>query len=624
MSTIDSTTIINITANSTSGGQGVDFSGFSGASALLINDLAGVPIQYAVDGVTWNTLAAGSTATISVAVPNMLRFRKTVEDNFPVPLSVDFDLLDKSLSPEQVAAVNVLGQFTITPQMYKANAGMTNGTEDDADALLACVALTQVDGATRIKIDLGSMPYRCSKPICTLAKKPFEMAGNGAWLIYDAAATGDFMSFSNCWYGADTTLLSNGATNPSSSNSAAVTWPGQSSKRAGVSLKGFTVVGDRRSTQTQNGIIFYDRNDYATVEDVEVHFIKGIGICLSGIPSVAGTNKATVMRESYIRRVQARWCGDLITGRPAMMLNCNSQTSVSADDGVNYMKLIDVKVIFPNGVGFQNNCHNQNTNQASNNQIQIQIDAPQGNTGASNTSGFSSITSGVLTISAGGTITGTFSVGQFITNASVPLGTYIISLGTSTGGVGTLNLANRTEDISALTVSSGTLGTLRTNVPCMQHGGGHNGGVYDITINASNLVGNGVVGIEFNQNVLNGSTAKPALGVWDLSIGSIDVGLELITLSSAAVRWKMRNATTSVRVGNITKQVTIDLLVDDPAVNFTVTGAVTNITVTPGMQAVIYGAALPSSAKYPNAFMVLNNGGTITRSVSIAGAWVAA
>jgi hypothetical protein len=67
------------------------------------------------------------------------------------------------------------------------------------------------------------------------------------------------------------------------------------------------------------------------------------------------------------------------------------------------------------------------------------------------TSTSSSIAGTVLTV--GGTVTGTFAVGQVIYGAGVTAGTYITSLGTGTGGAGTYNIS-ASMTVAATTISS--------------------------------------------------------------------------------------------------------------------------------------------------------------------------
>jgi len=60
-------------------------------------------------------------------------------------------------------------------------------------------------------------------------------------------------------------------------------------------------------------------------------------------------------------------------------------------------------------------------------------------------------TGGVLTI--GGTVTGTYAVGDLVTGAGINAGTYITALGTGTGGAGTYYL-NQSQTITSQAINA--------------------------------------------------------------------------------------------------------------------------------------------------------------------------
>jgi hypothetical protein len=68
-----------------------------------------------------------------------------------------------------------------------------------------------------------------------------------------------------------------------------------------------------------------------------------------------------------------------------------------------------------------------------------------GNSTASSISG--------TTLTVGGTVTGTFSVGQYLTASGITAGTYITALGTGTGGAGTYTV-NNSQTIASTTIQS--------------------------------------------------------------------------------------------------------------------------------------------------------------------------
>ena len=68
-----------------------------------------------------------------------------------------------------------------------------------------------------------------------------------------------------------------------------------------------------------------------------------------------------------------------------------------------------------------------------------------GNSTASSISG--------TTLTVGGTVTGTFAVGQYLTASGITAGTYITALGTGTGGAGTYTV-NNSQTIASTTIQS--------------------------------------------------------------------------------------------------------------------------------------------------------------------------
>lgn len=545
-----------------------------------------------------------------------------------------------------------------SPQDIKPNAGKTNCVEDDTAALQYAVAMAVLhDGC----VELGAGRYRITAPIGSLITVPISIIGAGPSnsIIYvDPVMVGDVISFRNTWYGAEQTTLYSGAVVPNGgSDPHTVAWGALTNKKSGVCLSNFSVIGDRRSVVNQNGIMFYDRNDAVKMLNVEVECIKGVGLGLSGFPSSASANSACMIRESAITDCQARWCGDALTGRPAVAMNCNSKTIAQAggsaanlaDDANNYNFVRGMKIVFSDGVSFQGNCYNLNDSLGSaemhDNWIELIVDTQQAPEPAASyvdgglaTSPYCSITSGVLTITSGVTFTkldgtgaGSLAVGTYLINPSVPSGTYISSIiSSSGGGVGQYQLANKNADVSTLTVIAATLGSCRFTTPCVQLGGGHAFERYDITLNNSHIYGSNSVGIEVNQNPLNVNTAKMRQTKMALSCGEIDQALFLTTVNTLHVDFYARTAAaTGVTALNITQTVTVDMqgLSTGQALN-NIAGNKENLHVYPGGQKVVNGSdisAIMQASKWPNCSMILNNAGVYTRYLATpAGSWVAA
>lgn len=522
----------------------------------------------------------------------------------------------------EIAALGVGNTFkgfapiVFRPQDYAPTAGRSDLVNDDTEALQWAINQAKTVSGT---VDLGSGKYRVTANIGALITQKITVKGDGygSCLIYiDPTMTGDLLSFSNTWYGSDAPIASGGT--PTAGNRVGdLAWQTWGAKKSGVSLYGFTVIGDRRTSATQNGIMFYDRND-DVFHDVNYQFIKGTALCLSGIPSVPANNKASLMRESTIKG-HIRWCGDASTVRPAVVMNSSSKDVDTGDDANNYND-IDLKVVYSDGLAVQYNCYNLFSNQMSNNRVKLIVDFPNKTYLGSTNSGFNSITNGVWTVSAGVTQIGTIAVNQFISNPNVPPGTYVSAILTGSGGVGTYQLAHKNHDLSTLTVSSGTLAAVRYGVPAVQIGGGHVGEKWNFTLNASNALGTGSAGFEWNQNILGASQPKTQLCDLELSTGSIDIALLFVVINSMHVSWRIRSSATGITALNISQSVTVNLGEHLASAEIAIGGTITNLHVYPGNQLMF--TALPTATKYPNAVINLNTTGVYTRHWSNGTSWI--
>ena len=515
-----------------------------------------------------------------------------------------------------------LSPNVVTPQQYNVFAGRTLNATVDTAALQWAIA--QAVSLGNGVVDLGAGTYLCSAPIGTLITSPIAIIGAGqaqTWLIIDPSLSGDLLSFSNCWYGADVTNASGGGSDAGSTGSS-VGWPGRTSRKSGVVLRNFSVVGDRTTSATQNGIMFYDRNDAAMIENLDFHFIKGHALMLSGKASDRAANAAFLMRESAIKNVHVRWCGDRLTGRIPVTLNSQDKGAVSADDNCNYNRVENLKIVFPDGPGFMHTSFNVNTNRNHHgNIIDVICDFPQNVSSAEVNSGYSSITNGVLTVAPGATVTGTLAIGQYLSNEAVPNGTYISAILTGSGGVGTYQLANNTLDLSAFSAASGVVFGLRPAMHFIHIGGGHVAEHWTIEGNASNTLGSGCGLVEFNHNTLDVSTGKTRQCKLDVSIGSMDKGLVFTVINSLSVLYLERNSVTSITALSVTQKVSVNLGQELFDARLAIGGQRDKLTVhCDGVQVV---SSLPPAEKYPGATFILDTGSAYEKYVSQDDAWSA-
>jgi len=549
--------------------------------------------------------------------------------------------------------INVLGDIAFIPEHFGAIGDCTAvgvGTDDTVALRDAITAAAAVNG----KVLLGPRSYRVSGNIADKLTNPVAIIGAGkaqTKIVVDASFTGDVMSFSNCWYGVEKIIDNTGAVitgNP------IVGYLRETnlSRKSGIYLEGFTITGTRNAVDYQNGIMFYNRTDALTMRDVEVEFLKGTGFGLAGYASNPATNAAAHMRESYIENCQARWCGDWATARPSVVI-CNTSKTLAqvggiaaniTDDGNNYNFIKGLKVTFSEGMSIQASDFNLGANHQHDHRFEAIIDSQRGPasnptyiSGGSINSANWSVTSGVLTISSGGTFTrntgtgnGDIVVGLYVYHASVPPGTYISSLisGPGAAGAGSYQLANRYIDVSGLTIASGQ-GSCRFTVPCMEIGGGHNAEQWDLTFNGSNTLNSNSVQIVFTTNPFHTNTPKTTKSKLVMASGSADLGLLLVSITSLSVDLTSGFGTAvPITIGVITQSVTVDAgyVFSGKSSEMQINGGASNLHVYPGNQAVVEGAtidAVMTASKWPNCSIILNNSGTYTRHLSNGSTWVA-
>lgn len=509
----------------------------------------------------------------------------------------------------------------ITPQHYNVFSGLARDPAADTAALRW--AVSQAVAAGNGVVDLGAGDYLVNAPVGTLIASPIAIIGAGqaqCRIEIDPSMSGDLLSFSNCWYGAETTNAAGGGSDAGSTGSS-TGWPSRAARKSGVTLRGFTVTGSRLTSQTQNGIMFYDRNDAAVIENIDVHFVKGHALMLAGKASNPASNNTFLMRESRVENVHIRWCGDRLTGRIPLLLDSKSRDAASQDDNCNYNRLRNIKIIFPDGPGASHTSYNTNNGRNHHgNELEIICDWPQNVSSAEVSSGYSSITNGVLTVAAGATVQRALAVGQYMCNEAVPLGTYISAqLTGSPGGIGTYQLANRVLDVSTLTVSSGSLYAIRPAMHFIMIGGGHVNEHWTIEGNASNTLDSGCGLVEFNHNCLDASTAKTRQSVLDVSIGSMDKGLVFTVINSLSVRMKERQSVTSITALSITQRVSVNLGQDLFDARLAIGGQRDKIVVHFDGEPTV--TSLPQAEKHPGAMFILDTGTAYERWVSQSDAW---
>lgn len=143
-----------------------------------------------------------------------------------------------------------------------------------------------------------------------------------------ASYSGDLFSWSEAWL--INAIPFNGAMGQLSAN------------KAGALAKGFSIWGNRRATAQQNALVFYDRDDEVTINDVDVYYLNGR--CLYS--GVTKNQAQAYMRESHdIGKI--RCFNDGQAGVPVVEFN-----SQGSGDATNEIAIGEVDIYSPYGPGF--------------------------------------------------------------------------------------------------------------------------------------------------------------------------------------------------------------------------------------------------------------------------------
>lgn len=245
----------------------------------------------------------------------------------------------------------------VTPEMYGAvgdasviydgagNPTVYGGTDDTAAILQACNAMMAIGGEVRL-----SKWYRITQPL-PVVTKPYAITGVGRFkcgIAYDKTATGDFLRISECWIGKDKDEITSG-----------MLLRDPNILFSGVRLEGWALIGDRSTTNTQNGFVMYRRNDKVRMRDMGAYHVKGWGLMMgyddrSPINGEGGA-KACI-RECDIQ-FEARWCGDAATSREAV--GYYSYGWQAGDDASNNNRF-DIESFFSDYIGLKISGRNWN------------------------------------------------------------------------------------------------------------------------------------------------------------------------------------------------------------------------------------------------------------------------
>lgn len=188
---------------------------------------------------------------------------------------------------------------TVTPEQFKGPFEL-----DDTNS---CIQAWQWANANKGLVKLNARIYEVNAALPSIIA-PAAIVGAGerlTFIKYGVGAVGPCISTQ------DVSFHSSGnAFLDQNSNTIDI-----ENEKSGVILDGFSIVGDRTSTNVQSGIIHYGLTDNLIIGTVGVHNIKGVGW---GSAYVANPSNSTGIRESCLGHIVVRRCGDQVNDIPAI------------------------------------------------------------------------------------------------------------------------------------------------------------------------------------------------------------------------------------------------------------------------------------------------------------------
>lgn len=217
-------------------------------------------------------------------------------------------------------------------QVYNVKDWGAKGDCSTDDSVAISAAMSAANAVPKGFIPTVYFPAACyvlkSGASLPLMTHPVHIAGDGTHKTYLSVSTsyvGDIFSFSEIWQGGSYT---NGML-PTSDN-------------AGISVTGISIFGDKTSTNVNNALAFYDRDNFAVVRDVEAFYLNGA--CL-----FTGHNKnqnRSYVRESLFYNLRCNNTGTATTAAVDL-----AATTVPGDDATNELQFFGLNVFASAGVG---------------------------------------------------------------------------------------------------------------------------------------------------------------------------------------------------------------------------------------------------------------------------------
>lgn len=241
-------------------------------------------------------------------------------------------------SSNSITARTLANRFA-TVLNIKDFGAVEDGTTDDSAAWTATVNRWNAlyASGTRAVIYVPGGAGTVIKTAPPIFNGPAALVGDSqhqSYIIVDPGLSGRVLAWDEAWANASYS---------SSSNTLVV-----STDQAGPVIKNLTFIGSRAAASDQFPVTFYDREDFAHVENVDFFYFKGSAFRTG----VLNTKSQSYMRESKFYNVEVWYCGDGTTAA----VDLNSQGGVGTDaNNTNSFYGLSILGPFGKGLWIRNN-----------------------------------------------------------------------------------------------------------------------------------------------------------------------------------------------------------------------------------------------------------------------------
>jgi hypothetical protein len=299
-------------------------------------------ISVVLPAVSGTLISSGTVlgGDLSGTLPNPVVVQSSNAGGFSVQGSITINKGGQTL---QLVTMNPAGNLVVTlPNLidvrsYGADPTCVSDSTTATNLAIAYVnTLNTTQGKAALHFPGGTYCYNTSTPLTRFVAGGVAI-GDGSsksFMLFGTTYAGDALSWSEAWMFNAYPLTGNTIQGGTTANDI-----------TGPLVAGMTLIGNRSASGTQNGLMFYDRDDLIYLNDVRIFYMNGYGI-RTGIRSA---QVISYIRESHFYDVWVWGCGNPTGLVPSVELATDD--SIGASDGTDNVHVYGMDIIAPWGPG---------------------------------------------------------------------------------------------------------------------------------------------------------------------------------------------------------------------------------------------------------------------------------